>query len=239
MNPPTGELGYDELLERAGQFLNLRALDADATSGAMVALVPTVADAKRLAVDGGESAEQLHVTLAYLGLAADISPETRVAVVERMQVLVATAVPEPVAADGFALSLFNPGSPDRETCIVLGLSGGYLDAVHEVVEAGLREVGSLVLPEQHAPWVAHLTLIYTDDAGRVEDLVDRTGPVSFDRLRVVFAGDATDIPLGPGAGGRTRAAGPVVRSSESDVRDAAEQFLRGLPDLPANVGAGP
>ncbi len=45
---------------------------AEVHTGAMVALIPTPEDAARLAVGGGEPAEQLHVTLAYLGEAADL-----------------------------------------------------------------------------------------------------------------------------------------------------------------------
>lgn len=236
---PLAELGYDELLARAEQFLNLRALDDPGEpTGAMVALIPTAADAARLTVEGGESADTLHVTLAYLGLAADITAETRVAIVERMGVLVAVAAPEPVAADGFALSLFNPSNTERDTCIVLGVTGGYLDAVHDVVMAGLAEIGSLAMPEQHAPWMAHLTLVYTDDAEMMAELVDKTGPVSFDRLRVAFGGEVTDIPLAP-AGAETRAAtyGDVVLAPDPAVRESADRFLRGLPQLPPEVGA--
>ena len=43
------------------------AADGSHLSGAMIALMPTVADAERLAIEGGEAADQLHLTLYYLG----------------------------------------------------------------------------------------------------------------------------------------------------------------------------
>ena len=43
-----------------------------------------------------------------------------------------------------------------------------------------------------------MTLMYTDDPTWVGDLVDRAGPVVFDRLRVAFGGVNIDIPLGGG-----------------------------------------
>ena len=231
------DLDYDDLLARAEPFLHLRALEP--LTGAMVALVPTAADAARLVVDGGEPADQLHVTLAYLGMAADIPADVQAAVADRMRGLVDDAItPDytlPLTADGFALSLFNPTNTDRQTCIVLGLSGADLDGVHTLVEQGLAEVAGLVVPEQASPWAAHLTLIYTDNAAMLTELVDRTGPVAFDRLRVVFAGAATDIPLG-GAGVEA-SYGRVVVSADAVVRSAADRFLHGLPELPPAPGA--
>jgi 2'-5' RNA ligase len=234
------ELGYDELLARAEPFLHLRALDPP--TGAMVALVPTAADAARLRVDGGEPADQLHVTLAYLGTAADIPADVQAAVVDRVRSLVEDAItPDftlPLTADGFALSLFNPSNAERQTCIVLGLSGADLDAVHGLVEDGLGEVAGLVVPVQASPWVAHLTLIYTDNAAMLTELVDRTGPVTFDRLRVAFAEVVTDIPLGGAPVDTVEASyGRAVMSGYPGVRSAAARFLHSLPDLPPAPGA--
>ena len=174
-------------------------------TGAMVALVPSAADAERLAVAGGEPAEELHVTLMYLGTAADIPADTQHAIIEALRSTVEDALrPDydlPLAAEGFAVSVFNPGdSNDRETCVVLGLSGDDLDAVHGLVATTVRDVQretGFVLPEQHSPWLPHVTLQYTDDAGRVEELTDRVGPITFDRLRVAFGWQVTDIPLVP------------------------------------------
>lgn len=223
---------YVELLARATPYMHLRALDEEQT-GAMVALVPVADDVTRLAVVGGEAPDQLHVTLAYLGLAADITPQARGAVVEAIRAVAGA----PVAADGFALSLFNPTNADRETCIVLGLSGAELDDVHDAVMGALAGVESLALPPQHEPWVAHMTLIYTDDADMLPNLVNRTGPVMFDRLRIAFGGTVTDIPLGPAAGEQTRAAaGQAVLNPFAVVRAAAAPFLQGLPDLPDHDG---
>ena len=45
----------------------IAAADGSHLSGAMIALMPTPEDAERLAIEGGEDAEQLHVTLYFLG----------------------------------------------------------------------------------------------------------------------------------------------------------------------------
>lgn len=170
------------------------AADGDVHTGAMVALLPTAEDAARLAVDGGVPAEQLHCTLMYLGDAAEIPAKVRARLVDAVSRAV-NSYP-PVEADAFALSLFNPRGD--EPCVVLGMSGEMTDDAHTLVEGAVRDVvaaTALDLPEQHKPFVPHVTLAYTGDPGRLAALVDRTGPIVFDRVRVVFGGDATDIPL--------------------------------------------
>lgn len=166
---------------------------AEVHTGAMVALIPAAEHAGRLAVDGGEPVDQLHVTLAYLGEAAALE-HARAAITD--QITAAAAGMAPVEASGFAVSLFNPDG--EEPCIVLGLSGSGLDPVHDAVHTALGEAAAAApfeMPEQHSPWIPHLTLIYTGDHDQAAALVDRTGPVVFDRIRVAFAGENTDIPL--------------------------------------------
>jgi predicted ABC-type ATPase len=218
------------------------AVAAPVHTGAMIALVPSDADAARLAVDGGEPVGELHCTLMYLGEAADIPADVRQHLIDAVGAAL-TGWPV-VEADAFALSLFNPGdSNDFSPCIVLGLSGEDLDHVHGLVDMVVLEVvdgdpdvddgepddgvaaviaaapaapapaavpavpaapadpvpagAGWCPPEQHLPWLAHTTLIYSDDPSQLAGLVDRLGPVVFDRVRIVFAGDATDIPLSP------------------------------------------
>lgn len=166
-------------------------------TGAMVALIPTAEDAERLAVEGGEPVEQLHVTLAYLGKADQIPDRARQQVIG--EVMRAVAGLPPLTVDAFAVSAFNPSNPDRETCVVLTLSGDGLADAKALVGAAVMhaqhgEVG-FVTPEQHTPWLPHITLEYTDDLTKVVEYADRTGPITFDRVRVVFGGDATDLPL--------------------------------------------
>jgi 2'-5' RNA ligase len=168
---------------------------AEPHTGAMVALVPSQADAARLAVPGGEDPGELHCTLAFLGKAVDIEDDVRARMVGSLRGLVEDAIrPDydlPVRADAFSVNVFNPGGD--EPCLVLGVGGSDLAAVHRLVVETLRGEQS---PEQHEPWVPHITLLYTDDpAGRVADVLGRTGPVVFDRLRVAFGGEITDIPL--------------------------------------------
>ena len=170
----------------------------------MVALVPAALDAARLAVAGGEDPDELHLTLFNLGAAADYDPDVRAAIVGRLRSLVEDVLrPDydlPMVADGFALQVFNPGSANE--CVVLGVTGGDLEAVWDLAADALDQLeaehGGFELPEQHKPWTPHITLVYTGDpAGRIAEVLDRAGPVTFDRLRVAFAGEYTDVALAP------------------------------------------
>jgi 2'-5' RNA ligase/GNAT superfamily N-acetyltransferase len=161
-------------------------------TGAMVALVPTDAAAAALAVEDGEPADELHCTLLYLGEAADYDDDARDAVTAAVADVAAGFAP--FDADGFAISLFNPESDERDPCIVLGLSGAELADVHDAV-AGEVEAS----PEQHEPWIPHITLVYDAEPEMVAELTDRTGPVRFDRIRVAFGDEVIDYPLAGGA----------------------------------------
>lgn len=177
---------------------------AEVHTGAMIALVPSDDDAKRLAVAGGEPNDQLHTTLYYLGEADDLSPNAKTALVERIRALAVDAL-KPVEAEGFAVSIFNPpghvkdDGKDRDACIVLGLSGEQLAQTHTLVVNAVAQVQrdkKLTLPDQHRPWIPHITLVYTDDLSRAVKLINRAGPVTFDKIRIAFGPEVIDVPLG-------------------------------------------
>lgn len=166
--------------------------DGEEHTGAMVALVPSDADIERLMVEDGEPADQLHLTLMFLGEAADISESARaqiVAAVERY-------ADHPVSADGFSVNVFNPTASN--SCIVLGVGNddGSLQELHSNIASSLGGLAGLQIPEQHSPWIPHVTLQYTDEFDAVEAMASRTGPITFDKLRVAFGGETYDIPLG-------------------------------------------
>lgn len=191
-----------KLLEQAGATKPVQAsadpvqAAAEVHTGAMVALLPTADDAARLAVDGGEPADELHVTLAYLGDAADLDAEARQRIIAGVSNAL-SGFPQ-VEGQAFAVSAFNPPGIDagdgkqRDTCITLGVGGDLVDTVHNAVGMSLDPD---VTAMQHRPWCAHITLAYTDDLSKVAEWADRCGPVTFDRVRIALAGEHIEIPL--------------------------------------------
>lgn len=202
--------------ERTASMTDLAAATDNPNRGGMIALIPTAADAERLAVDGGHDATELHCTLYYLtGDASEWSEQQRAALTAAVQTR-AAAIDGPVQARLFGINHWNPDSDDPAwvwaTSDDRDTPGSGLDTAHTIaVDAALGTEG---LPEpavQHSPWVAHVTAGYRTDTALMQPMTERLGPVVFDRIRVVFAGDATDIPLTPGITAAGRAFTPGDR----------------------------
>lgn len=172
-------------------------------TGAMIALVPSAADVERLALDNGEPAEELHCTLWFLGTAADWTEDQRNELIAGVRAR-ASSLAGPVRAVSFGVNHWNPSSPDPAWVWAIGddADAGDEDAtLHEaraVAQDALEDGhNNPDLPRQHTPWVAHVTGAYDTDTWPLEAMADRLGPLTFDRIRVAFAGEVTDIPLGP------------------------------------------
>lgn len=154
-------------------------------SGGMIALVPTAADAQRLAVEGGLPAEELHVTVMYLGETDDMSPNDKTAALDA-----AVYISDnfgALYADAFSVSVFNPQGEDP--CIVLLLGGDGIAGIRATAQAQIGEI----FP-QRMPWAPHITLKYTEDFN-IDPYLRLTGPVYFDRIRVAFGNSVIDMPL--------------------------------------------
>lgn len=174
-------------------------------TGAMIALVPSDENLARLTIDGGEPADEMHLTIWYLGQ-ADVFPEhERASLIDLIREELADRGLGPVSARIFGVNRWN-GNSD-EPCWVYAVSDDtsdnrppgspYLHEVRDVAAYGLRqsELDHEQVPDQYSPWVAHVTAAY-GDGDRLAELEDSLGPVTFDRVRVAFAGEYTDITLG-------------------------------------------
>lgn len=164
-------------------------------TGGMIALIPD--NPQALAITDGEPADELHMTVLYLG--DDVTawlPEHR-EVVHRIARSWAD-VRRPIEARLFAHAKFNPdGGPDgdRDPCLVY-LVGDTAELGHlraETLQSLREEIGEVLLPEQHEPFIPHITAAYGRE---LEHGLFTTGPVVFDRLRVALGDEVTDYPLG-------------------------------------------
>lgn len=170
---------------------------ADVHTGAMIALMPTEDDAARLALEGGEAADQLHLTLFYLGAAADWSAEQQNHLISRVSR--AARYLNPVHARAFGAAQWNPGSEEPAWVWNVGNDTDYdgsrlEDAKYEITYALEDGHDDPTLPQQYTPWSPHVCAVYSSDDWTAV-LADRVGPVTFDRVRVAFAGQYTDFAL--------------------------------------------
>lgn len=205
-----------------------------AHTGAMIALVPTVEDATRLAVDGGEDADQLHVTLMYLGEAAMLPSEvcdSLVRAVERV-----TAELPTVTGKIFSVNVFNPtpggsivAAGGSEPCVTWSLEGELLTNAHKLVTPTVREVFASYMLEphqQHDPWIPHITAAYIADDDEVDltPFTNMLGPVTFDRVRLAFGDNVVDIPLGNNAINYDHESAVTATFDPNQPRDADGQW---------------
>jgi 2'-5' RNA ligase len=192
----------EDTVEESAVEASVEMADEHKTLG-MIAFVPSAGNAERLAVEDGPgalSADELHCTVLFLGEADGIPDETFGAMMDSV-VDIVREESGPFVAEGFNVSLFNPHRDDRDTCVVLGLSGRYLSHLADRIRARILEIlaeHSVEIPEQHSPWIPHVTLRYTDDSHHsVGEYSDRAGDITFDRIRIALGDDVYDVSLVP------------------------------------------
>lgn len=212
-----------------GKFsTSVTAAGDDHTSGGMIALMPTAEDAARLAVPGGEPAEELHLTLFFLGDDGSAWTEDQRDELEGILSPLADLYElGPVHAKAFGAAHWNGGGDypcwvwnvgDAEA----GENDGLLKVRACVTEALESTHARPELPPQHSPWAAHVCAAYSDDPALLPELEQRLGEVTFDRIRLSFGDDDRDIPLtGEPV---TAAAGPLRRKPTEAELAATTDF---------------
>jgi 2'-5' RNA ligase len=168
----------------------------------MIALVPSQADLDRLTLPGGEPRDELHLTLWYLGDAMDITMEQRDAITAAIRELVDEGEVGPVHAQAFGVAHWNPLGAEPAWVLNVGDTvdrGGSLAYIRDEVRAELTDAApGFVMPTQHTPWQPHVCVAYsTDDL--VDELTPLLGEMTFDRVRVAFASEVTDVQLSSSA----------------------------------------
>ncbi|WP_189764638.1 2'-5' RNA ligase family protein [Streptomyces xanthochromogenes] len=154
------------------------------SDGCMIALYPPPALAQQLAVEGGLPAEELHVTVAYLGDADHVDGDVlRDAVAE-------LAARRPFTAQLAGLARFTGG--DKDVLVALVDSPDLEDLRRDTLDA-LHERG-IEIPRGHG-FTAHCSLIYLNlDEPAPLDRLDAQ-PIEFTALSAVHGLDRIDSPL--------------------------------------------
>ncbi|MEU7093017.1 phage minor head protein [Kitasatospora aureofaciens] len=180
------------------------AADGSHLQGAMIALMPSAADAERLALPGGEDPGELHLTLVFLGAAVDWTANQRAELVDNVRAAAADLLNGPVTGSAFGVNHWNPQGDTPSWVWAVGDDRARPNGVPVLADAHDAALLALegthdqpAVPVQHSPWVPHVCAVYSPEGWPLQEMTDRLGPIRFDRLRVAFGGEHTDIPLGP------------------------------------------
>lgn len=197
-----------------------------AHSGAMLALMapPAIARKMRKAkmVEDKELADCLHMTLLYLGKAADLDDKTLEAIKRAVERVCARHTPLEMSVSG--AGMFTPEKDGTPVYVVPNAKG--LSAL----QADLEEaVGNIVeLPSAHG-WVPHMTVCYScDDKPELPDLSEKLEWTA-DKVRIQVGGEKlADIPIGRRKRGGDDS--PLSRRADQVKRTVKPLFREPAPD---------
>lgn len=171
-------------------------------TGGMIALIP--ANPSEWALAGGEAADSLHVTLAYLG-DSELIPDHVIATLNILLHRLSLKW-HPIDGKVFGASIWNADSENPSLNASIGGDGPLVEGVEYMHDYVWRMLFNLVdedlewePPEQHSPWVAHMCLAYgipQELEKKLPDALKLEGPIVFDRIRLALGGESTDYILG-------------------------------------------
>ena len=178
---------HPELQERVDLF-NARHADAEEakSKGGMVAFRLRTSDAQKIAIPGGEPVEDLHITMLYMGEDVGAGPPPA----EIYDACDYVAQNFPVFFPRiFARAEFNPDTED--VCGVYLVSDStQLDEMRDMLLVELNGT-TLEVPEQHAPYIPHVTMGYGLDI----DYLNFVGEICIDRISLNWASNLFEFPL--------------------------------------------
>lgn len=179
METRTGPAGMTTVVESDTQ--------PDFSGSSMLALVPDAATAGEIAVAGGTAAEELHVTVAFLGATADLDTEALLSALTP-----ALAGLGPLAGSVGGLGMFPEGENGTPVWVPVDVPG--LDRLRTATIDALDAAG---MPQQSEHgYTPHMTLGYDlESVDPVEPV-----PVSFSEAVLFIGTERLPIPLTAPAG---------------------------------------
>ncbi|MEU7323411.1 phage minor head protein [Streptomyces griseoviridis] len=179
------------------------AADGSHLMGAMIALLPTEDDAARLALDAGEPPGEIHCTLWFLGDDASKWSEAERAEFIRAFTAALSDLGQPIQGHATGAAHWNTDTDKPSWVWTISDGRDQADDAPRLGDAryaatvALEDTHHPEIPRQYSPWTAHVCAAYTAEGWPYEPMGERVGPITFDRVRVAFGDEHTDIPLGP------------------------------------------
>jgi 2'-5' RNA ligase len=200
----------------------------DFTGSCHIALYPPREAAEALAIEDGLDAEQIHLTIAYLGDAKDVDPEALAAVAQ------AIADRDPFTAKISGHARFTGAEQD---CIVAVADSPEIERLRADTLKALDEQG-LSQGSEHG-YIAHITMRYIgadedDPVGRLAPF-----PVTFSKVSAVHGDTRTDYRFNSGLedlaveayfAGWSLSGGPLTQRVTTGMRAAVATALEHATD---------
>jgi 2'-5' RNA ligase len=205
----------------------------------MVALLPDNPD--QLTVTAGVGADQIHLTLAYLGDDVTSWDDTRRRLLEQLVWSAAHSIGQPITGRVMGHATFNPDRhAGREPCAVhLVGDSESLGPAHQQLCTVLSAALGDEFPAQHTPFIPHITA----GEGLTAANLSYTGPVVFGKLALALAGEWTVVPITTDpaeaiapyartayAQGWARSGGPLTDRVHAGCRAAVELAIANAAD---------
>lgn len=156
----------------------------DFKDGVMVALYPSAADAARYVLMDGTPADDMHVTMAYLGHTDEVDRDALLAAVEALG-----------SRPGFVANVSGHArfTGDEQDVLVALIDAPDIETLRRDLVAALDDQG--IRPASEHGFTAHMTLMYLNpqDPSPINRL--DTDPLMFDTVWVVYGEERIPFPM--------------------------------------------
>lgn len=157
--------------------------------GSMIAVYPPTEILERLHVDGGETVDEMHLTLIFVAADASTLVKTPVELIEAIRGVTATT--SPIEATISGMGRFNIGDGEEATYVSVDAPG--LDELYVRLLSALTTAG-VDVAHSHGH-TAHITVQY-HPAGQGPDFMPEPDTFLIDQVCFVVGEDRYDIPFG-------------------------------------------